>query len=187
MSPPTQTKANDGNELIVDFVDRSRLLPLSATSYSYAASDNKDRDMEVKHSPFTTTDKQVRFSEDNCFHSIRHQSKEELFQRWHSKEDKFLFKKELARDVQSIRHLLSSTPMEELEKEVLYWCLGLEVLVSIQVTRLVREMKVEHSRSIVQIQDYLSDEQLAAYAMRSSLQSRERAHNLAAGNWEILP
>ena len=64
-----------------------------------------------------------------------------------------------------------------------------EALVSAQVTRLVRRMKVEveHSRSIVQMQHHLSDEQLAAYARRNSLQPRERAQELAAGNWEILP
>ena len=131
--------------------------------------------------------KRVRFSEDIQATVLPYPaSKEEFSRRWHSKRDKFLFKQELARDVRNIRRLLSTTPMETLEKDVLYWCLGLEALVSAQVTRYLKRMKEEHSSSIVKLQYRLTDEQLAAFAMSHSLQSKERAQELAAGNWEIL-
>jgi len=76
--------------------------------------------------------------------------------------------------------------MEEVEKETLYWCIGLEAHVSSKVTRFLKDEKRGHTRSIVVMQDCLSDDQLAAYAITRSFQSRERAQKLAAGNWAIL-
>ena len=190
---------NDGSELIVDFgqPQRQRQIQLirqgQGRPFDHAHTNTNTNTTNINSNSkgegwsTSTKHKQVRFSDETRIHTLPYPSEEELLQRWHSKKDKIIFKQGLVRDVRNIRHLLSSIPMEELEKEVLYWCLGLEALVSIQVTRFLREMKVRHSRSIVQLQHHLSDEQLAAYAMRSSLQSRERAHDLAAGNWEILP
>ena len=171
--------AGFGTDLIVDFVERRR----SRTSTAIEAYS----EVEDKDTTTATMSKQVRFSEDVHIHSFPHLSKQEISRRWDSKRDKFLFKQELARDVWNIRHLLSTTPMEELEKEVLYRCLGLEALVSSQVTRYLKRMREEHSSSIVELQYRLSGEQLAAYSMSRSLQSRERAQNLALANWEILP
>jgi hypothetical protein len=76
--------------------------------------------------------------------------------------------------------------MEELEKETLYWCIGLEAHVSSKVTRFLKDEKRGHTRSIVMMQDCLSDEQLAVYAMTRSFQSRDRAQKLAAGYCVIL-
>ena len=206
VSSPNASCITDGSELIVDFSQRQRgqrqrlRQIMSISRQERQASSPPSNHTDTQHTNNTSTNskdegwsstpmktyKQVRFSDDIRIRSFPYPSKEELFQRWDSKKDKVLFKQELARDVQCIRHLLSSTPMEALNKEVLYWCLGLEALVSVQVTRLVRDMKVGHSRSIVQMQHHLSDEQLASYARRRSLQSRERAQELAAGNWQIL-
>ena len=172
----TPTKGH-GNDLIVDFGERRRLSQ---------SSDNDCEDTESAAAATTTADKHVTFSEDVDIRSFQYPSEEELSQRWHSTEDKFLFKLELARDVRGIRHYLSTTPIEALEKEILYWCLGLEALVSSQVTRHVKEQRELHVRSIEEVQYRLDEDQLAVYAMRRSLQSRERAQNIAAGNWDIL-
>jgi hypothetical protein len=162
--------ATKGNKLIVEFSERRR-------SSSYAGSE--------KTSP-TTMIKQVRFSEDISILSFQYPSKEEVSKRWHSKRDKAFFAQELVRDIRSIRYLLSITPMEMLEKETLYGCIGLEALVSGKVTNFVKEQKREHSRSVVGMQYRLSDDQLAEYAENRSLQSRERAQKLAAGYSAIL-
>ena len=74
----------------------------------------------------------------------------------------------------------------KLEKETLYACIGLEAHVSDRVARFLTETKRGHARSIVQMQDCLSDEQLAAYAATRSSQSRERAQKLAAGYLVML-
>ena len=154
--------ANNGSDLIVSFSNRSRS----------SASDNDS--------------KQVSFSQDIAIVCFQYPSREEVSKRWHSKRDKALFTQEMNRDIRSIRYLLSTSPMEEVEKETLYGCIGLEAHVSSKVTRFLKDMKQGHFRSIVEMQDCLSDEQLAAYAMIGSSQSREKAQELAAGYWAIL-
>ncbi len=89
----------------------------------------------------------------------------ETLKRWHSESDKYVFKQELARDVRRLRFLLSVTQIGDLEKEALYDCAGLEALVSSRVTRFLKDQKRRHSRSIVEMQDCLSEEQLAAYGI----------------------
>ena len=76
--------------------------------------------------------------------------------------------------------------MEEVEKETLYWCIGLVAHVSRKVTRFLKDEKRGHTRSIVVMQDCLSDEQLAAYAEARSSESSERAQQLAASYSSIL-
>ena len=131
--------------------------------------------------------RQVSFSEDVTVQCFPYPSREEVSKRWYSKSDRNTLKQELARDVRRLRFLLSVTPMGDLEKEALYDCVGLEALVSSRVTRFVREMRQGHASSIVDMQDSLSEEQLAAYAVSHSSQSRERAQKLATGYLEILP
>jgi hypothetical protein len=139
-----------------------------------------------RSSPSQHQRKQVRFSEDITIHRFQYPSSEEVYKRWHSKRDKSLFTKEHERDTRSIRYLLSITPTEEVEKETLYWCIGLEAHVSSKVTRFLKDEKRGNIRSIVMMQDCLSDDQLAAYAMTRTFRSRERAQKLAAGYWAIL-
>ena len=190
MMSKTGAKSGECDDLIVGFGEKRRLS---------SNNDYEVMEMEMESAPplpettaaaaataTRTADKHVTFSEDIHTRSFQYPSKEELSQRWHSKEDKFLFKQELARDVRIIRHILSTVPMEALEKEILYWCLGLEALVSSQVTRHVREQREWHARSVEEMQYRLDADQLAVYAMKRSLQSRERAQNIAAGNWQIL-
>ena len=105
---------------------------------------------------------------------------------WYSKNDKSIFRKELKDDIQSIRLLLSFTPMEAVEKEVLYECVGLEPHLTKQVTRFVKEKRRRHIHSIVEMQDYLSEENLSAYAIRHSSEMGERAQKLATGYLKIL-
>ncbi len=168
--------ANCGNDndLIVDFGHRRPRRASNTTSSGGGEAS-------------ATNTRRVSFSEDITLHCFQYPSKEEVSRRWHSKNDRNRFKQELARDIRSLRCLLSITPMEDLEKEALYDCVGLEALMTSRVTRFVTEMRQEHSRSIVEMQDYLNEEQLAACAVSHSSQSRERAQKLAAGYLEILP
>ncbi len=159
-------------DLIVDFPDQ-RLL--SGTG----------RDM--KATTTTTKKLKVSFCEDTVTHYFQYPSSEEVSKRWHCKGDKYIFKQEMARDVRSIRCLLSTTPMEAVENEALYGCVGLEAHLSSKVTRFLKDKKRGHARSIVEMQHFLNEEQLAACAMSHSSQSRERAQKLASGYLEILP
>jgi len=169
----SEVGANNGDDLIVDFSDQRR------------TSDTVGDDEETATTT-TTMNKQVSFSEDIRIQCFQYPSREEVSKRWHNERDKYLFTQEMRRDVCSIRYLLSTTPMESLEKEVLYGCVGLEALVSGKVTRFVKDKRRGHSRSIVEMQHHLGEEQLSAYAIRRSSESRERAQKLAAGYSEIL-
>ena len=71
--------------------------------------------------------------------------------------------------------------MEAVEKEVLYECVGLEPGITKQVTRLLKEKRRRHICSIVEMQYYLSEEDL--YAIRHSSEMRERAQKLAASGY----
>ncbi len=170
--------ANDGSDLIVDFGHRHP----RRTSNTTGGGGGK-----VSATKTMAKEKQVNFSEDVIVHYFQYPSKEEVSKRWHSKSDKSFFTQELARDVRRLRGLLSVAPIEGLEKEALYDCVGLEALMSSRVMRFLKDHKREHSRSIVEMQDSLNDEQLAAYAASHSSQSRERAQQIAAGYLEILP
>eukprot|EP00984_Skeletonema_dohrnii_P007627 scaffold2782_cov78-Skeletonema_dohrnii-CCMP3373.AAC.8 len=164
--------AATGDDLIVDFGNRRR-----------PSEDNTGNDANVAT---MKTEKQVRFSEDVAVHCFQYPSREEVARRWNSEQDKDVLTQEMIRDVRSIRHVLATTPMEELEKETLYGCVGLEALVSSRVMNFLKKRKREHSRSVVDMQAYLGGERLAAYAANRSFESRERAQKLAAGYSEIL-
>ena len=167
--------ANNCNDLIVDFGHRHPRRTSNTTG-------GGGGEMPA------TNARQVSFSEDVTVQCFPFPSREEVSKRWHSKSDRNTLKQELARDVRRLRFLLSVTPMGDLdlEKEALYDCVGLEALVSSRVTRFVRAIRQGHASSIVEMQDSLSEEQLAAYAVSQSSQSRERAQQLAAGYLEIL-
>ena len=169
----TAVRANNGNDLIVDFCHRRR-------------SSDTDTHGESEATATDTMQGQVSFSEDIVVHCFQYPSRDEVSKRWHSKTDKYFFTHEMTRDVHCIRFLLSTTPMEAVEEEALYKCVGLEAHLSGKVTRFLRERKRKYVHSIVEMQDSLSDEQLAAYAETQSSQSRERAQKLAAGYLEIL-
>ena len=177
MSKAKGASNNDSCDLIVDFPYRRR-----QTSVSVLGTGGE---MEMAAAKTTRTTK-VRFSDDTAIHRFQYPSREEISKRWHCKGDKLIFTQEMTRDVRHIRYLLSTTPMEAVDKEILYVCVGLEALLTSKVTRFLKEKKRVHTRSIVEMQHFLSDEQLAAYAMSHSSQSRERAQKLAYGYLEIL-
>lgn len=163
-----------GNDLIVDFGNRRRL------------SESDIEDALSEEAAMMKTKKQVRFSEGTDVLCFQYPSKEEICERWISKKEKEFFTLTMIRDVGSIRHVLSTIPMEELSKETLYWCVGLEALITTQVKKFLDAKKRWHRRSIVEMQDHFGCDDLAVYAIKSSLESRERAHKLAAGYAEIL-
>ena len=167
-------RVNKGSDLIVDFCHRRR-------------PSNTDTRSEGEATPTKTMQGQVSFSQDIVVHYFQYPSSDEVSKRWHSKRDKYFFAQEITRDVRCIRFLLSTTSMEALEKDALYDCVGLEALLSGKVKRFVKKRKRRYVNSIVEMQDCLSEEQLAAYASSHSTQSRERAQKLAAGYLEILP
>mmetsp|Transcript_14286 Transcript_14286/g.20285 ORF Transcript_14286/g.20285 Transcript_14286/m.20285 type:complete len:178 (-) Transcript_14286:135-668(-) len=175
----TAVRANNGSDLIVDFCHR----PRRRSSDRYCTQRHGNGEVDASKAIMK---RQVSFSEDVAIHNFQYPSRDEVSKRWHSKRDRHLFTQELRRDVQCIRFLLSTTPMEALEKEALYMCIGLEALLSAKVTRALKERKRGYVHSIVEMQDSLSEEQLAAYAASHSSQSRERAQKLAAGYLEIL-
>ncbi len=168
-------RVNNGSDLIVDFCHRRRKRPSDTDTHA---------DGEVTATK--TMQGRVSFSEDIIIHYFQYPSSDEVSKRWHSKKDKYSFTKETTRDVRCIRFLLSTIPLEALEKEALYDCVGLEALLSEKVKIFVKENRRRYVHSIVEMQDCLSDEQLAAYAACHSSQSRERAQKLAAGYLEIL-
>ena len=131
-------------------------------------------------------EKQIRFSDEVAVVCFPYPSMEEVSRRWHSKTDKTAREFEMARDVQGIRRVLSTTPLDELEEEILYACIGLEALVTKRVMKFVKEKRRWHSRAIVEMQAYLMGDELAEYAENSSLESRERAQKLAAGYAKML-
>ena len=169
---------NIGSDLLVDFGRRrSRGRP--------GTCDGDDDGDEVARIRAIKKDRQVSFSAEVAVHCSRY-PKNEVSKRWYSTQDKEVFKEQTARDVAFIQYLQSFTSMEALEKEALYWFVGLEAHISEQVTRFVKELRQRHSRSIVEMQDYLSERLLSAYAESHSSESRERAQMIAAGYWEIL-
>jgi len=163
-----------GNSLIVDFGIRRRPSEVEA------------EDPVSEEAATIKTTKQVRFSEDTDLQCFQYPSREEVSERWISKKEKEIIARKMLRDIARIRHVLSTTPMEEVDKEILYACVGLEALITSQVMKFLKVKKRQHTRSIVEMQYHLGHEQLAAYAEKSSLESRERAHKLAAGYLEIL-
>ncbi len=165
-----------GSDLLVDFVRRRS---------RQGNTDTRDCD-EVTRTRATKKERRVRFSDKVAVHSFLCPSRNEVSKRWHSEQDKDGFKEQMAREVAFIQCLQSFTPMEDLEKEALYWFVGLEAYTSDQVARFVKELRQRHSRSIVEMQDCLSERLLAAYAESHSSESRERAQMIAAGYWEIL-
>ena len=167
-----EERATTGGDLIVGFGNRRR--PIEEIGNENVAA------MEM-------LEKQVRFSDEEvavvCF---QYPSSEEVSTRWYSKKDKYAFEQEMVREVQSIRRGLSTTPLEEVPGWILYACVGLEALITKRVMRFVKEKRHWHSRSIVEMQAYLREDQLAEYAENSSFESRERAQKLAAGYAKML-
>lgn len=121
--------AYDGSDLIVDFYEQRQP---SETCGKVPA----------------TMKRQVRFFEDVVVHCFQYPSRDEVSTRWYSKKDKSIFRRELKADIQSIRLLLSYTPMEAMKKEVLYEYVGLEPHLTKQVTRLLKEKRQRHIRSM---------------------------------------
>ena len=160
---------SSGEELIVGFGNRRR-----------------SSEAEIIDVAPMKKEKQIRFSDEVAVVCFPYPSMEEVSKRWHSKTDKTAREFEMKRDVQSIRRVLSATPLDELEEEILYACIGLEALVTKRVMKFVKEKRRWHSRAIVEMQAYLMGDELAEYAQNSSLESRERAQKLAAGYAKML-
>jgi hypothetical protein len=75
---------------------------------------------------------------------------------------------------------LRTTPVIEMEEDVLYECVGLENLLSRNVARWVATNKRRHANLILQGQWYYNKEELAKLGRMSSSWARDRAQMRAA-------
>ena len=75
---------------------------------------------------------------------------------------------------------LRTTPVIDMEEDILYECVGLENLLSRSVARQVATNKRRHASLILQAQGYYSKEALAQLGRMSSSWARDRAQMRAA-------
>ena len=81
---------------------------------------------------------------------------------------------------------LRTTPVIEMEEDILYECVGLEnFLLSQNVARRVATNKRRHANLILQGQGYYSKEALAQLGRMSSSWARDRAQVNAARNLQV--
>ena len=95
----SKVEVNNGSDLTVDFGYRR------SPSSTGGGGEVTARNTMVMA---MTMERQVNFSEDVIVHCFLYPSRDEVSKRWHSRRDKYFFEQEIARDVRSIRCLLSN-------------------------------------------------------------------------------
>lgn len=109
-----------------------------------------------------------------------------------SHKDKRRFKKDLMKDTRKMTSILASTDGDSITAADLNACVGIELFLSAGLAIRSKEKRIMHSNAILGehfrqremgVQD---DVRLAKVSKLSSKWSRERAHGLAVGYWEIL-
>ncbi len=119
-------------------------------------------------------------------------SLEEFDVRWYQKKDKKRFKKAIMQDTKRMAEILASASGEEISSDVLTSCVGIELFLSPGLARRAKEKRMLHSHIILEEisrQEELNiedDKRIRKLSERSSKWSRERAHDLAVGYWEIF-
>ncbi|KAL7462409.1 hypothetical protein ACHAXS_002786 [Conticribra weissflogii] len=136
--------------------------------------------------------RRVRFSTKNRMKNIDKPSLEEFDVRWYQKKDKKRFKKAIMQDTKRMAEILASASGEEISSDVLTSCVGIELFLSPGLARRAKEKRMLHSQIILEEisrQEELNiedDKRIRKLSERSSKWSRERAHDLAVGYWEIF-
>ena len=104
---------------------------------------------------------------------------------WHTREQQQSFTESTMAQTRRLRNLLADTPPESITQQDLYECVGLENLLSSEISRKVVLRKRAHVDLILSVQRShhgacYKAEKIAFASMHSSRWSRERAANLAA-------
>ena len=100
--------------------------------------------------------------------------------------DVLLFRRERTLDVGRIRRKIARTPLDAISRAHLYDCLGLEVLISPDLFRKMRQGKQSHADAVLDEQaeqdrrGVVDEEGLRALSTKSSAWARGRAQMLAA-------
>ena len=134
----------------------------------------------------------VRFSPTSQLALINYPSKEENALKWDSRKDRALFRTEFASDRYVMARTLATQPMESATHEMIYKCLGLESVLSLEVAERVFEQRRRHVMAILieQARQYAQcawdDELLSRVSEESTRWSRERAHQVADKYWHVL-
>ena len=106
---------------------------------------------------------------------------------WYSPNERDELKRELLHDVQLVSLHLARTPMERVHHTDLVMCIGMEALLSPELSRLVKLRKKRHVKLILRAQARGMDaEELRQLSEGSSRWTRDRSGALAAGYWDIL-
>ena len=198
---------DDRSGLIVDFPSRCRLH--STSSSPITSPINKDDTLKSNTADTTCTvspsksnepmkkkepKKDVRFSETSRMTLIEYPPAAEISRRWYLPHERDNLKRILLQDIFEMSCKLASTPMENISQDDLLMCIGMETLLSPDLSRAVKERKRRHSRTILiaQAQQWsrgvavANIEELAALSEASSEWTRSRKQKLAAGYWDIL-
>lgn len=170
----SSSSSSSGDKLIVDFPDRDVQARASA-----ATSTNK--------APASAPKRSVRFSQMSSLAFIEKPSKDIIDVKWYSKADRAHFKQTLKLDVMRMQRILATVPKEFITEDVLITCVGMEHLMSQELTFRTLQRRSEHRGAVMGEQDrqeflYLQDDEAIRESSEKFTQwSRERAHRLAVG------
>lgn len=180
--------------LIVDFpATRRRSSATAEIASSMKNLDINDQDVsDARANIIPEEPRRVRFSTTNRIKQIDKPSVEEFDVRWYQKKDKKRFKRAIVQDTQRMAEILASASGEEISSDVLNCCVGIELFLSPGLARRAKEKRMLHSQIVLeeiarQEELNIDDERrIRKLSERSSKWSRERAHDLAVGYWEIF-
>lgn len=142
--------------------------------------------------PRKSPKRSVRFSETSSMRCFDCPSKKEVRRRWYSREERDSLKREFLQDLRYMARRLATTPIERVGSEDLVMCVGMESMLSHDISRGVRERKRYHRRLILSAQarqdsmDIVDEEELRYLSEESSKWTRERSQALAEGYWMTL-
>ncbi|KAL7466162.1 hypothetical protein ACHAXS_009885 [Conticribra weissflogii] len=184
--------SNNGNDLLVDFPTTRR----PSQAFHYESDENATQVNDSLSSPTLRPTrparKQVHFSDVNELAHIAVPSPTEYHRRWYNAGDKNNFKRALARDVRKVTSLIRSSSFENVRAEVLVACVGIELFLSPDLARRTVDKRTRHLNGVLdefarqERQGLMDDRRLGHLSERSSRWSRERAHELALGYWELI-
>ncbi len=106
---------------------------------------------------------------------------------WYSPDERDELKRELLRDVHLVSLHLARTPMEHVHHSDLVMCIGMETLLSPELSRLVKLRKRRHVKLVLLAQarqasrGVVDTEELCLLSENSSQWTRDRSRALASG------
>ena len=141
----------------------------------------------------TDEPKSVHFASEIEGRYMRYPSLKEIESKWYSHEDYANFKQQMTRDIVLFSRAMAAdidnhTDKQVIQERLLIGCVGLDHLISRNVTQRYSELRAsrkEHVRIVLDEQKLQRRrgvsclEDLASVSMGSSLNSRERSHRVA--------